>query len=315
MASFYEQKMLRLFERYELSDNARVMFRALDEFKTARLDEAALGRLIRLSPSNRAALVNTMVKCANIMKDKPKEGKYCLSIITSCGDMLKIADKPLQPVGFPGFAKLPLEIRLCIYAFYVSNGNGSPSIIPHPKRGYCECAPHEPPVSKTFPVVDMALALTSKQISTEFLTFFYRKRRFYFPCACEMNCHLTNNKLLHSTMDSVMFHWCGTWADKGIQHLKELTQLEEMTVVISKATSHQLTSRQIEIRDFFGAKRISRTLTDSLGWDELITIRGLKAVRVLHIDKRKADRRTDEERKCLENMLNFYLLRPAENQQ
>lgn len=54
--------MLRLFEQYELSDNARTMFKALEEFKTARLDEAALGRLIRLSPTNRAALLNTMVK-------------------------------------------------------------------------------------------------------------------------------------------------------------------------------------------------------------------------------------------------------------
>lgn len=194
MASFYEQKMLRLFERYELSDNARIMFKALDEFKTSRLDEAALGRLIRLSPNNRAALVNTMVKwynahclpislcttdhknSANIMKDKPKESKYCLSIITSCGDMLKIADKPSQGVGFPGFIKLPLEIRHRIYNFYLRNYIGAPNIIPNPKRGRCLCAPHEPPAFERFPVVDMQLALTCKRINTEFLGCFYSKR-------------------------------------------------------------------------------------------------------------------------------------------
>lgn len=54
--------MLRLFERYELPDNMRTMLKALDEFKTSKLDEASLGRMIRLSPNNRAALVSTMVK-------------------------------------------------------------------------------------------------------------------------------------------------------------------------------------------------------------------------------------------------------------
>ncbi|KAI1202629.1 hypothetical protein F5X97DRAFT_215715 [Nemania serpens] len=316
MASFYEQRMLRLFERYELSDNARIMFKALDEFKTSRLDEAALGRLIRLSPNNRAALVNTMVKCASIMKDKPRESKYCLSIITSCGDMLKIADKPSQVVGFPGFSKLPLEIRHRIYDVYLGNYTGAPYIIPDPKRGRCLCAPHEPPACERFRVVDMQLALTCKRISSEFLGCFYRKRTFYFPCACEMDYHLTNNVLLQSAISRVMFHWCGERADRGISRLQGMRQLETMTVVVSRATSRLLTRREQEIRDFFGKKRTSQnSLPESLGWDELIAIRGLKAVTVQHINKRKADRRTDEERRSLENMLSFYLLRAADDEQ
>lgn len=194
MTSFYEQEMLRLFEKYELSDNARTMFKALDEFKTARLDEDALGRLIRLSPNNREALVNTMVKwyniyrlpisicttdrsdSASIMKDKPKESKYCLSIITSCGDMLRIADRPSQAAGFPGFIKLPLEIRHRIYKIYLGNYKGAPNIIPFPKRGECLCAPHEPPACERFREVNMQLARTCKRISNEFLGYFYRRR-------------------------------------------------------------------------------------------------------------------------------------------
>jgi hypothetical protein len=66
MASFYEQRMLRLFERYELSDNARTLLKAYDDAKTGKLDEASLGRLIRVSPSNRAALVSTMVKWCDL---------------------------------------------------------------------------------------------------------------------------------------------------------------------------------------------------------------------------------------------------------
>ncbi|KAI0879625.1 hypothetical protein GGS24DRAFT_4502 [Hypoxylon argillaceum] len=316
MASFYEQRMLRLFERYELSDNARIMFKALEEFQTSRIDEAALGRLIRLSPRNRSALVNTMVKCANIMTEKPKESKYCLGIITSCGNMLEIANKPTQDVGFPGFIKLPPEIRNRIYDMHLGNGSDAPSIIPDPKKDNCSCAPHEPPPYMKFPKVDMELAFTSKRISVEFLTCFYRKRKFHFPCACEMNYHLTNNMLFKSTVNSIMFHWCGPRADIGISVLQGMEQLEAMTVVVSRATSRLLTHREQDIRKFFGTKRsVYTSLPESLGWDELISIRGLKWVTVEHINKRKADRRTDEERRSLENMLKNYLLRPVESSQ
>ncbi|TGJ81084.1 hypothetical protein E0Z10_g7685 [Xylaria hypoxylon] len=316
MPSFYELRMLRLFEQYELSDNVRTMFKALEEFKTARLDEASLGRLIRLSPNNRAALVNTMVKCASIMKDKPSQSKYCLDIITSCGNMLEIADRPIQDVGFPGFLKLPPEIRDRIYNIYLGNYSDAPTIIPHPKKDFCACAPHEPPQYLKFIMMNMELGFTSKQISHEVLTCFYRKRKFYFPCACEMNYHLTNNVLLKSTMMRVMFHWCGERADVGIRQLQGMRQLEVITVVVSKTTSRILNNREEEVRKFFGTRRnIQGSLTESLGWDELFDIRGLKQVSVEHIDKRKADRRTDGDRRSLENMLVCYLLRPADDDQ
>ncbi|KAI0481567.1 hypothetical protein F4859DRAFT_512709 [Xylaria cf. heliscus] len=313
MATFYEQRMLRLFERYDLPNNLRVMLKALDEYKTSRLDEAAIGRMIRLSPSNRAALVSAMVKCANIMKDNPKESKHCLSIITGCGNILEIADKPPKDTGFPGFVKLPPEIRNRIYDIYLRNKKGAPTIIPEPKKGNCSCAPHEPPPYEKYSSVDIALGFTSKRISNEVLGCFYHKRRFHFPCACEMRHHLTNNALLKSSLSHVMFHWCGPEADIGIRQLQGMRQLETMTVVVSKTTSKLLTRREQEIRRFFGGNKRNNhnSLPESLGWEELIEIRGLKMVLVEHVNKRKADRRTDEERRCLENMLEFYVRRPA----
>ncbi|KAI0434098.1 hypothetical protein F5Y09DRAFT_349718 [Xylaria sp. FL1042] len=311
MPGFYEMRMLRLFEQYELSDNARVMFQALEEFSTARLDEASLGRLVRLSPGNRAALVNTMVKCAGIMKDKPKESKYCLDIITSCGQMLEIADKPIPGAGFPGFLQLPQEIRDRIYKFYLGYHLSPRSIIPHPKLARCACAPHEAAQYMSYRVLDLELGFTSKQISNEFWTIFYRKRMFHFPCVCEMNFHLENNVLLKSTIKNLMFHWCGEDADKGILQLQSIEQLENMVVVVSKTTSRYLTKREADIRQFFDSKRnIVGNLPESLGWDELLEIRGLRSVEVVHIDKRKGDRRTDQDRRNLENMLRFYLTRP-----
>ncbi|KAI1752329.1 hypothetical protein F4782DRAFT_546969 [Xylaria castorea] len=318
MTSFYEQRMLRLFEKYGLPDNMRMMLKALEEFKTSRLDEASLGRMIRLSPSNRAALVSTMVKCANIMKDTPKEAKHCLSIITGCGEMLEIADKPPKDAGFPGFLKLPPEIRNRIYEIYLYNHDRTSTIIPEPKKGNCSCAPHEPPPPyEKFLSVDMALGFTSKHISNEFLSCFYHKRRLYFPCACEMGYHLKNNALLKSALSHVMFHWCGPQADSGIRQLQGMRQLEKMTVVVSKTTSKLLTHREQDIRRFFGSNKRSvlNSFPESLGWEELIVIRGLKTVLVEHVNKRKADRRTDEERRCLENMLQFYVRRPADDGQ
>ncbi|KAI0544563.1 hypothetical protein F4679DRAFT_576741 [Xylaria curta] len=317
MATFYEQKTLRLFEKYGLSDNIRIMLKAFEDFKTSRLDEASLGRMIRLSPSNRAALVSTMVKCANIMKDRPKESKYCLSIITGCGDMLEIADKQPKDSGFPGFLKLPPEIRNRIYDMYLHNHKKALGIIPVPKKGNCSCAPHEPPPYEKFVSVDVALGFTSKHISNEFLSCFYHKQRFHFPCACEMGYHLKNNALLKSVLSHAMFHWCGPQADSGISQLHGMRQLEKMTVVVSKTTSKLLTHREQEIRRFFGGNKrsILNSFPESLGWEELIEIRGLKLVLVEHVNKRKADRRTDEERQSLENMLQFYVRRPANNDQ
>ncbi|KAI1312199.1 hypothetical protein F5Y03DRAFT_391166 [Xylaria venustula] len=309
MPSFYELKMLRVFEQYELSDNARVMFKALEDFQTARLDEDGLGRLIRLSPNNRAALVNTMVKCASIMKDKPKESKYCLDIITSCGNMLEIADRPAQGVGFPGFLRLPLEIRHRIYSFYLASSYRGPVIVPCFRKGNCHCVGHVRDTSTRYIPVQLELGFTSKQISQELLSSFYRRRMLYFACPCQMNHHLTNNALLKSTLKKVMFHWCG---DQGIRLLQEMRQLDAMTVVLSKMTGNNLTQREKEIRQYFGTKRSSSSnLAETLGWDELISIRGLKHVEVEHIDKQKADRRPEADRKCLENMLVAYLLRPA----
>lgn len=131
-----------------------------------------------------------------------------------------------------------------------------------------------------------------------------------------MEHHLTNNMLLHSAIRHVMFHWCGERADYGIARLHGMKQLETMCVVISRATSRILTAREQELRHFFGAKRNSQiSLPESLGWEELMDIRGLKSVTVLHTHKRKADRRTDDERKSLENILASYVLGPEEDEE
>jgi hypothetical protein len=129
-----------------------------------------------------------------------------------------------------------------------------------------------------------------------------------------MGYHLENNNMLKSTISRLMFHWCGPAADVGIRQLHQMEQLEAIIVEVSKTTSKHLTQREQWIRRYFGTKRgAHNTLPESLGWDELLEIRGLQRVRVEHVNKRKADRRTDDERTSLENVLQATLLQPANN--
>jgi hypothetical protein len=126
-----------------------------------------------------------------------------------------------------------------------------------------------------------------------------------------MGWHLANNVLLQSSLSRVMFHWTGEFADAAISHLHKMKQLDNLIVVVSKLTSKRLTKREEDIRRFFHIKRPSQAiLPESLGWDELIAIRGMKSVMVVHSNKRKADRRTDDERSSLEAMLRSRLLLP-----
>lgn len=54
--------MLMLFVKYDISDQVQMLIKNLEEVKTARMDETRLATMIRMSPTNRSALVDTMVK-------------------------------------------------------------------------------------------------------------------------------------------------------------------------------------------------------------------------------------------------------------
>ncbi|CAJ2506199.1 Uu.00g003290.m01.CDS01 [Anthostomella pinea] len=310
MATFYEQRMFNLFERYGISKNAQNMLKQYEDFMTARVDEAAVGRLIRLSPNNRAALTTTMGKCAKMAGKEPGELKHCLAIIDSCVKMLQIADKSPVQEGFPSFKKLPSEIRNRIFYFYLGNHSEAAALIPFPKHGECVCAPHEPPLGVHFIKKNISAAFTSKAMRDEVLACLYRKRAFHFPCACEMHYHLTTNDALKELIRT--FHWCGIEADKGIRGLQDMKQLEYLTVIISKSTTKHVTQREKEIRKYFMPKRGTNVLPEALGFDELIQLRGL-SVAVEHVAKRKADRRSDDEKGSLNALLQSRVTKPRED--
>ncbi|KAI2642861.1 hypothetical protein GGS21DRAFT_196273 [Xylaria nigripes] len=304
MATFYEQRMFRLFERYDLPNNMPMLLKMLDDYKRGICDEESLGRLIRLSPTNRSALINTMLKCANIMKETPKESKHCVSVISMCGEMLEIAAKPPKEVGFHYFMKLPREVRDRVYYFYLGHSVGSGAVIPKSKRSHCPCAPHNAPQYDTYEPINMNLMLASKTIGQEVLINFYNNRLIHFACACEMGYRLRRSETLKSLIRKVKFHWVGRYADYGIQELQDMPNLEDLVIEVSKVTGLYITERDKMIRDYFGPKRVSNNaLFETVGFDDLLKIRGVKTVMVEHADRRKADRRTEAELAALESIL------------
>ncbi|KAI0166102.1 hypothetical protein GGR57DRAFT_496375 [Xylariaceae sp. FL1272] len=233
--------------------------------------------------------------------------------------MLSIADKAPSELEFFAFSNLPPEIRHRIYDFYLKMNTRGALIVPKQKKSDCDCCPHMPPAptSKTLHLkttdntVHLDLAFTCSKSRDEVLGYFckYHVFLFHFSCACSMAAHLTSNALLKESLVSVQFHWCGLRADLGILQLAEMQQLKNLRIVVSKATSNHLTSREDDIRRFF-SKRGHAGLTESLGWDELSKLR-LQAgsdVQALHIDKGKAQRRTDDEVHSLTRTLHEYLL-------
>lgn len=119
---------------------------------------------------------------------------------------------------------------------------------------------------------------------------------------------LTTNELLRDTISTVQFHWRGVKTDKAMIMLAKCEKLAKLNIVISRSTTNELSARENEFMTWFGPRKPS-TLADALGMDELLQLRNLEDVNVLHVSKRVTARRTDEERCSLELMLRNKLLK------
>ena len=51
--TYYAQEMLNLHKRYNLSENAKLLLRAHDDWKLGRIDQDELGRMVKMSPNMR----------------------------------------------------------------------------------------------------------------------------------------------------------------------------------------------------------------------------------------------------------------------
>ncbi|KAG5969766.1 hypothetical protein E4U58_001092 [Claviceps cyperi] len=307
--SFFVLKAKAIPVRYGLSRNIQTLLQGLDSYHSGSVDDSELGRLVRLSPRRRAAVANTITKCANILKKDPLEVKTCVDIIEMCTEILEIADRQTSTECFP-FMKLPMEIRERTMDLMIDNTFRSQTIVPATKAVACRCPKYDR--DHVFQTSQMKSVpnLLGKALGEEFYRSFFRKKRFRFRCACELLVHLTNNAHLREHVRHIVVHWCGPKAAEAFSAIPKCLRLEALSINLSKSTLMHLNERAEMMRTYFPIAYRNVRMSDILGIDELLDIRGLREVNVFHIQPKSTSHSVEMDRACLWEMLTRRLTLP-----
>ncbi|CCE33711.1 uncharacterized protein CPUR_07637 [Claviceps purpurea 20.1] len=290
--SFFVLKSKAIPVRYGLSRNIQTLLQGLDSYHSGSVDGSELGRLVRLSPRRRAAVANTITKCANILKKDPSEVKTQTS------------------TEFFPFMKLPMEIRERTMDLMIDNTFRSQTIVPATKAAACRCPKYDR--DHVFQTSQMKSVpnLLGKALGEEFYRSFFRKKRFRFRCACELLVHLTNNAHLREHVRHIVVHWCGPKAAEAFSAIPKCLRLEALSINLSKSTLMHLNERAEMMRTYFPIAYRSVRMSDILGIDELLDIRGLREVNVFHIQPKSTSHSVEMDRACLWEMLTRRLTLP-----
>lgn len=121
--------------------------------------------------------------------------------------------------------------------------------------------------------------------------------------------HISNNASLRDNLKRLKIHWTGPQSAEGFKLLKQVSTLKRLVIVVSKSTTNNLSKREQELQMFFTHK--AARLTDALGLDELLELRGVNFIEVQHIQRSLAHRRIEEERHGLERLLQARIMDPV----
>ncbi|QUC19659.1 uncharacterized protein UV8b_03900 [Ustilaginoidea virens] len=309
--SFYVLKAKAVPARYGLSKNIQTLLQSLDSYHTGSVDVSELGRLVRLSPRRRAAVANTITKCANILKKDPSEVKTCVDIIEMCTEILDIADRPTSSHGFP-FMKLPMEIRERTLDLIIDNTFRTQVVVPLVKPSTCRCPKFDRDnVFQTSQMKSLPTIL-GQALGQEFYRIFFRKKKFRFRCNCELLAHLDGNSHFRENARHIIVHWCGPQSAGAFKALQRCDRLDALSINISKSTLVHLNDRASLMRAYFPLAHRNARMSDVLGLDELLEIRGLQHVHVFHIQPKSNSHSVEMDRACLWDLLSSRLTLPAD---
>ncbi|KAF4977375.1 hypothetical protein FZEAL_6087 [Fusarium zealandicum] len=312
--SWYALKSKSVHTRYGLTKNIQALLQGLESYHSGVIDARELGSMVRLSPNRRASVATTISKCALLIKKEPQELKTCVDIIEMCTEILEIAanthgppDRPPPIDGFP-MMKLPMEIRETIIQLMVNTVFKSKCIKPATRRVACNC----PNLEKEYtflntPQMKALPSLLGPALNNEFFRIFFRKMTVRFRCCCELQHHLTNNPLLLHHVRDIKVHWCGPKSAATFKKLPECDKLERLTLIISKSTMAHLSERGNLMKSYFPLTYRHVRITDVLGLDEILTIRGLKEVAVVHVQSKSANLAVETDRANLAGLLSNVL--------
>ncbi|KAH7172265.1 hypothetical protein DER46DRAFT_184494 [Fusarium sp. MPI-SDFR-AT-0072] len=305
--SWYALKSKAVHTRYGLTKNIQVLLQGLESFHAGVIDARELGSMVRLSPRRRESVAVTIAKCARMINKDPQESKTCVDIIEMCTEILEIADRPPPIEGFP-FMRLPAEIREYIVDLMVDTVFKSKGIKPSSRKVSCNC----PQLEREFgsfhtPQMKALPSILGPALNHEFFRIFFRKKAVHFRCCCELLYHLDSNPLLVQNVRNIKVHWCGPKSAKTFKKLAECDKLQGLTINISKSTLANLSPRADLMKQFFPLSYRHVRITDILGLDEILTIRGLKEVSVTHLQTRSTNLTAETDRANLSEMLAHQL--------
>ncbi|KAI0145988.1 hypothetical protein F4776DRAFT_660859 [Hypoxylon sp. NC0597] len=210
MSTFFEFRLFKLKERFQI-DN--VTWTMLEVHEDLMIGLASPNLLAEAVDSNRLSLLQGANRLEDIAKASAGLGddtaKHCSAIVAVINDILRIANLSREP---PRFATLPPEIRNHIYSYYFNTSSGR-ALIPLRPRSYgcmgCQCYNPCYRISLFGPqnLVDISLALTSRAVKREALSYLYHYRTMYFPCTCSVAYHLGRNPILKANLAHIELHW------------------------------------------------------------------------------------------------------------
>ena len=206
--------------------------------------------------------------------------------------------------------KLPSEVRQLVIQSVV--GDIREPMCKLVKVSNCPCGRIEKSAWLFQTRLSLALAQTSKAMHAEVMRYLFKRHTIDFVCACDMDQQLATNELMRDNVRSVRVYWVGRVSDSAFHRLSKCQSLRVLTVVVSRSTLNYLSKRETDLNAYFGMRRCSR-LTDVLGLDEMLKIRGLEHVVVEHANIRQAERLHEEQRASLAMLLNSKLKQPRDD--
>ncbi|KAI9746704.1 MAG: hypothetical protein M1818_000418 [Claussenomyces sp. TS43310] len=291
---------------YNIGPLANKLLYALDKVERGEMKGEDLGRTIRLSRAHRATLYNGIGVCTEKamllmqgdptaadlhmgrkhVNPNPEEADYYLTLVQRLAKIQKLADEDGSDKAFP-ILQLPAEVRDMIYRLAMS----SQEVI---TIKACDEHYDKPDVFLNSTVsrfredrirgANLALMHTCRQIREEASASFYRFNSFDFPCTCAMSSFFCKcDPYLSSKIRYVSFYWRGFERIHAISSLGNLANLTVLQVYLDMSTSSMPSERELMLRErlVLTSSRKPLRLVDSLGFEELMELRGLDVILLL----------------------------------
>lgn len=208
--------------------------------------------------------------------------------------------------------KLPVEIRERVLRNLVATVFRTQGIIPLHKIVECTCPNIDHSYLYPSPQMKALPTLLAGPLRQDFLRIFFSQKSVRFRCTCELDWYLQSSTDLVNYAKDIKVHWCGNSSDEAFRSLAKCPKLERLTLSISKSSLMYLSKRATTMRGFFQTSFMNTRLSDVLGLDELLQLRGLESVDVIHKTPRAPGQHFELERACLAALLNNHLKREKE---